>query len=181
MVESKAESLQSAAGRNHSLRPPAHRPKAADDPVQPQDNPPKPQDYPSKGGDGPAKSHDESTDLQRFASDFVRTDQVGSVADQHRFYADSVHFYGEGDLSWAGVAAATQRYHQQKQNTRYEAAAPAFVKGPVDGGFYVVDQPVSWSRTDGSRLTRGRTMLHLRVVQNGRGSWKITSIEEIGQ
>ncbi len=128
--------------------------------------------------DGPAKSHDESTDLQRFASDFVRTDQTGSVSDQHRFYADSVHFYGEGNLSWAGVAAAIRRYHQEKQNTRYETAAPAVVKGPVDGGFYVIDQPILWSRTDGSGLTRGRSMLHLRVVMAGRGTWKITSIEE---
>jgi hypothetical protein len=136
--------------------------------------------YPVNGDDH-AKSHDESTDLQRFAFDFVRSGQTGSVADQHRFYADSVHFYGEGDLSWAGVAAAIRRYHKEKQNMRYETAAAAGVKGPVDGGFYVVDQPVSWSRMDGSRLTRGRSMLHLRVVSTGRGIWKITSIEEVGQ
>jgi hypothetical protein len=131
--------------------------------------------------DAPATSHDESTDLQRFALDFVRTDQTGSVADQHRFYADSVHFYDEGDLSWAGVAAAIRRYHRKKQNKRYEAAAPAVVQGPVDGGFYVVDQPVSWSQTDGSRLTHGRCILHLRVVSTDRRNWKITSIEEVGQ
>jgi hypothetical protein len=136
--------------------------------------------HPANGGD-PAKSHDEPDDLKQFALDFVRTDQTGSVADQHRFYADSVHFYDEGDLSWAGVAAAIRRYHQQKQNKRYEAAAPAVVKGPVDGGFYVVDQPVSWSRTDGSRLTRGRSMLHLRVVSTDQRNWKITSIEEVGR
>ncbi|MBV9645401.1 MAG: hypothetical protein JO334_17725 [Verrucomicrobia bacterium] len=128
---------------------------------------------------GPAKSHDESTDLQRFAFDFLQTGRTGSVADQHRFYADSVHFYREGDLSWAGVAAAIRRYHQEKQNKQYQAAGLAVVKGPVNGGFYVVDQPVSWTRTDGSRLTRGRSMLHLRVVSTGRGSWKITSIEEV--
>ena len=127
----------------------------------------------------PAKSHDESIDLQRFAFDFLQTDRTGSVADQHRFYADSVHFYGEGDLSWAGVAAAIRRYHQEKQNKQYAAAGLAVVKGPVNGGFYVIDQPVSWTRTDGSRLTRGRSMLHLRVVSTGRGHWKITSIEEV--
>src|ERR1700736_1751029 len=131
-------------------------------------------------GNEPAKSHDEWTDLQRFALDFVRTDQTGSVADQHRFYAESVHFYGEGDWSWANVAAAIRRFHQEKQNKRYKAAGSAAVKGPVDGGFYVVDQPVFWSRTDGSRVTRGRSMLHLRVVSTGRGNWKITSIEEVG-
>jgi hypothetical protein len=181
LVKSRPESLQSGAERNHSLRPQERRPKTVNDPVQPQNDPPKPQDYPSKSGDDPAKSHDGLTDLQRFASDFVRTIQIGNVEDQHRFYADSVHFYGEGDLSWAGVAAATRRYHQEKRNTRYEGAGPAFVKGPVNGGFYVIDQPVSWSRTDGSRLTRGRTMLHLRVIPTGRGSWKITSIEKVGQ
>jgi hypothetical protein len=180
-VESKRESPRSAVGRDRPLKPSQHGPRIEDHPMESQDDPPKSQDHPSKDKDEPAKPGDESADLQRFASDFVRTDQTGSVADQHRFYADSVHFHGEGDLSWAGVAAATRRYHQEKQNRRYGAAAPAIVKGPVDGGFYVVDQPVSWSRTDGSRLTRGRTMLHLRVVQNGRGSWKITSIEEVRQ
>src|SRR6202022_3224896 len=136
--------------------------------------------YPVNGDDH-AKSHDESTDLQRFAFDFVRSGQTGSVADQHRVYADSVHFYGEGDLSWAGVAAAIRRYHQEKQNKRYEAAAPAAVKGPVDGGFYIIDQPVSWNRTDGSQRTRGGCVLHLRVVSTGRSTWKITSIEEVGR
>jgi len=180
-VESKPESLRNSAARNRFPKPLEHRPKAEYDPMEPPDYPPKSQDYPSKRGDNPAKPGDESADLQRFASDFVRTDQAGSVADQHRFYADSVHFYGEGDLSWAGVAAATQRYHQEKRNRRFGAAAPAVVKGPVDGGFYVVDQPISWSQTDGSRLTRGRSILHLRVVPTGRGGWRITSIEEIGQ
>jgi hypothetical protein len=134
-----------------------------------------------KGKSYLANVHDESTDLRRFALDFVRTEQTGSLADQHRFYADSVHFYGEGDLSWAGVAAAIRRYHQEKQNKRYEAAAPAAVKGPVDGGFYIIDQPVSWNRTDGSQRTRGGCVLHLRVVSTGRSTWKITSIEEVGR
>ena len=129
----------------------------------------------------PANAHDESTDLRRFALDFVRTEQTGSVADQHRFYADSVHFYREGDLSWAGVAAAIRRFHQERQNKRYEARAPATVRGPVDGGFYIIDQPVSWSQTDGARPTSGEFMLHIRVVSTGQGSWKITSIEEVGR
>lgn len=133
-------------------------------------------DYFANGND-PARSNNESTDLQRFASDFVRTDQTGSVTDRQRFYADSVRFYSEGSLSWSGVAAAIRRYRQQNRNTRYETAAPAVVKGPVNGGFYIVDQPLSWSRTDGSRVTRGRSILHLRVVLTGRGTWKITSIE----
>ena len=137
-------------------------------------------DNPSKRADYPPKQSDQTGDLQRFASDFVRTDQSGSVADEHRFYADSVHFYGEGDLSWAGVSAATRRYHQEKQNRRYGAVSPAVVRGPVNGGLYIVDQPVSWSQMDGSRITRGRSVLRLRVVPTGR-AWKITSIEDVGQ
>lgn len=188
-VESKPEPPRIATDRNRSLKRPDHPPKKEDYPAEPQDTAPqtqdyppeRPQDYASKHRDSSPKRGDESGDLQRFASDFVQTNQTGNVADQHRFYADSVHFYGEGDLSWAGVAAATQRYHQQKQNRQYGAAAPAVVKGPVNGGFYVVDQPVSWSRTDGSRSTRGRSLLRLRVVPTGRGGWKITSIEEVGQ
>jgi hypothetical protein len=179
-VESKPESLRRAAARTRLPKPAERRPKIEADQGGPQDNPPNSQDYPPKGGVSPAKPSDESDDLQRFASDFVRTDQTGSVPDQHRFYADSVHFFGEGDLSWAGVAAATRRYHQEKQNRRYEPAARAVIKGPVNGGFYLVDQPVAWSQTDGTRLTRGRSMLRLRVVPTGRGGWKITSIEEAG-
>jgi hypothetical protein len=179
-VESKPESLRRAAARTRLPKPAERRPKIEADQGGPQDNPPNPQDYPSKGGVSPAKPSDESDDLQRFASDFVRTDQTGSVSDQHRFYADSVRFFGEGDLSWAGVAAATRRYHQEKQNRRYEPAARAVIKGPVNGGFYLVDQPVSWSQTDGTRLRRGRSTLRLRVVSTGRGGWKITSIEEAG-
>jgi len=122
-----------------------------------------------------------SGDLQRFVSDFVRTDQSNSVADQHRFFADSVHFYGEGDLSWASVAAATRRYHQQRQTRRSEIAEPAATKGPVNGGFYVIEQPVVWTRAQGSQLTRGRSVLRLRVLPIDHGGWKITSIEEINR
>jgi hypothetical protein len=117
-------------------------------------------------------------DLRRFVSDFLRTDQSNNVAEQRRFYADSVHFYGEGDLSWSGVAAATRRFHQQQQTRRSEIAEPAATKGPVDGGFYVVEQPVVWTKASGSQLTRGRSVLRLRVIPIDRGGWKITSIEE---
>jgi len=117
-------------------------------------------------------------DLQRFVSDFLRTDQSNNVAEQRRFYADSVHFYGEGDLSWAGVAAATRRFHQQQQTKRSEIAEPAATKGPVNGGFYVVEQPVVWTKASGSQLKRGRSVLRLRVIPIDRGGWKITSIEE---
>ena len=117
-------------------------------------------------------------DLQRFVSDFLRTDQSNNVAEQRRFYADSVHFYGEGDLSWAGVAAATRRFHQQQQTRRSEIAQPAATKGPVNGGFYVVEQPVVWTKASGSQLKRGRSVLRLRVIPIDRGGWKITSIEE---
>jgi hypothetical protein len=172
-----------------SLKHPNRSPKKEDSPAESQDSPPqtqsyppeKPQNYASKRRDSPSKPAAESGDLQRFASDFVQTNQTGSVADQHRFYADSVHYYGEGDLSWASVAAATERHHRQQPNRRYGAAAPAVVKGPVNGGFYVVDQPVSWTRNEGSRSVRGRSVLRLRVVPTGRSGWKITSIEEVGQ
>ena len=117
-------------------------------------------------------------DLQRFVSDFLRTDQSNNVAEQRRFYADSVHFYGEGDLSWSGVAAATRRFHQQQQTRRSEIAQPAATKGPVNGGFYVVEQPVVWTKASGSQLKRGRSVLRLRVIPIDRGGWKITSIEE---
>jgi hypothetical protein len=179
-VQSKFESPRAATDRIGSIKRPNHPPKKEDYPAEPQDSSPqiqnyppeKPQDYASKHRDSSSKPGNESGDLQRFASDFVRTNQTGSLADQHRFYADSVRYYGEGDLSWAGVAAATQRY-QRQEDRRYGAAAPAVVKGPVNGGFYVVDQPV--------RSKRGRSVLRLRVVPTGRSGWKITSIEEIGQ
>jgi hypothetical protein len=177
-IDSKPETLRSGVVGNHSSQAPEHRPKTEGTPAAPQNNPPNSQESQLKRGDVPEKPTDDSGGLQHFASDFVRTDQTGNVADQHRFYADSVHFYKEGDLSWAGVEAATRRYHQERQNRRLEAAAPAVVKGPVDGGFYVVDQPVFWNQTGGSR---GRSMLRLRVVPTGRGGWKITSIEEVGK
>ena len=129
----------------------------------------------------PAPPEDLSGDLRRFVSDFLRTDQSNNVADQRRFYADSVHFYGEGDLSWTGVAAATRRYHQKEQTRRAEISEPAATKGPVNGGFYVVEQPVVWTKTQGSLLKRGRSVLRLRVVPIDRGGWKITSIEETNQ
>jgi hypothetical protein len=180
-LESRPESLRNAARRIRSPKPPEHRPKTEDDPVEHADNPPKSPDDQSKRGDAPSGPANESADLQRFVLDFVRSGQAGSVSQQHQFYADSVHFYGEGDLSWTGVAAATRRYNGENQSRRLGATAPAVVKGPVDGGFYVVDQPVSWSRTDGGRITRGRSVLRLRVVSTGRGGWKITSIEEVGR
>ena len=124
---------------------------------------------------------EKSGDLRRFALAFLQTDQTGNIAEQHRFYADSVHFYREGDLSWSGVAAATRRYHQERQNKRYGTEGSAAVTGPIDGGFYVVEQPVSWSRKEGSRQIRGKSVLRLRVVPTGRGDWRITSIDEIGQ
>jgi len=139
------------------------------------DNSPSPS---QRAGDQPGAPENLSGDLRRFVSDFVRTDQSNNVAEQQRFYADSVHFYGEGDLSWTGVAAATRRYHQQEQMRRSEIAEPAATKGPVNGGFYVVEQPVIWTKAQGSQLKRGRSVLRLRVVPVDRGGWKITSIEE---
>ncbi len=158
-----------------------HSQKVQDRSLAVQDSASKAPDHPLKVQDNPSEPEEKSADLRRFASAFLQADRAGNIADQHRFYADSVHFYREGDLSWTGVAAATRRYHQERQNTRFGTEGTAAVKGPVNGGFYVVEQPVSWSRAEGSRLKRGRSVLRLRVVPINRGGWKITSIEEIGQ
>jgi hypothetical protein len=167
--------------KNHPSNVEDYPSRALGQPEKPQDQPPSVRDYLSNTQDRPSKPPNTSQDLRRFASSFLQADQTGNIAEQHRFFADSVHFYHEGDLSWAGVAAATRRYHQERQNRRYGAEGTATVKGPVNGGFYVVEQPVSWSRSDGSRVTRGRSVLRLRVVPTDRNGWKITSIEEIGQ
>jgi hypothetical protein len=167
--------------QNHPANVEDYPPKALGHSQKPQDQPSNVRDYFSNTQDRPSKPPDTSGDLRRFASSFLQSDQTGNIADQHRFFADSVHYYHEGDLSWAGVAAATRRYHQGRQNRRYGAEGTATVKGPVNGGFYVVEQPVSWSRSEGSRVTRGRSLLRLRVVPTDRNGWKITSIEEIGQ
>jgi hypothetical protein len=49
----------------------------------PRHHPPNSSEYLWKLGDAPAKQTDESDELQHFASDFVRNDQTGNVADQH--------------------------------------------------------------------------------------------------
>jgi hypothetical protein len=127
-----------------------------------------------------SRSRDLSENLQRFASDFVRANQTDNVAEQHRFFADSVHFYREGDLSLAGVEAASRRYHRDRQ-TKSEVAGPAVATGPVNGGFFVIDQPVRWSQTQGSKVAQGRSVLRLRVVPINHGAWKITSIDEVNE
>jgi hypothetical protein len=130
--------------------------------------------------DRDSQSQDLAQNLQRFASDFVRADQEG-IGEQERFFAESVHFYREGDLSLAGVAAATRRYHRERQTRRSEAAGPAIATGPVNGGFFVIEQPVRWTRSQGSKVLRGRSVLRLRVVPINRGGWKITSIDEVNR
>ena len=188
IVESKPEAPQNLGTEDHSPKPQDHPARVQDRSQKVQDRrlteqeyPSKVQDHPLKATDKPPKAEEKSGDLRRFALAFLQTDQTGNIADQHRFYADSVHFYREGDLSWSGVAAATRRYHQERQNKRYGTEGAAAVTGPVDGGFYVVEQPVSWSRKEGSRQIRGKSVLRLRVVPTGRGDWRITSIDEIGQ
>ncbi|MBV8414707.1 MAG: hypothetical protein JO251_05795 [Verrucomicrobia bacterium] len=194
-IKSAPEEAQNQEAEDHPPKPRDHLLKTQNHPSnvedypskalghseKPQDQPPNVRDYFSNTQDRPSKPPDTSGDLRRFASSFLQSDQTGNIADQHRFFADSVHYYHEGDLSWAGVAAATRRYHQERQNRRYGVEGAATVKGPVNGGFYVVEQPVSWSRSEGSRVTRGRSVLRLRVVPTDRNGWKITSIEEIGQ
>jgi hypothetical protein len=132
-----------------------------------------------QSGDDHSQSPVLSKDLQRFASDFVRTNEVGDVAEQHRFFADSVHFYGEGDLSLASVEAATRRQHRNQQTKRSEITGPAVATGPVNGGFFVIEQPVRWTQLQGSKVTKGRSVLQLRVVPISHGNWKITSIDEV--
>jgi len=187
-IESKPEAPQNPGTQdhpsklqNHPVRVQDHSQKVQDRRLTAEEYPAKAPDQPLKAPDKPSKPEEKSGDLRRFALAFLQTDQTGNVADQHRFYADSVHFYREGNLSWAGVAAATRRYHQERQNKRYGTEGTAAVKGPVDGGFYVVEQPVSWSRKEGSRQIRGKSVLRLRVVPTNRGDWRITSIDEIGQ
>jgi hypothetical protein len=134
-----------------------------------------------KADDGASPSRDLTENLQRFASDFVRANQTDNVAEEHRFFADSVHFYREGDLSLAGVVAATRRYHRAEQSKRSEVAAPAATTGPVNGGFFVIEQPVRWTESQGTKLKQGRSVLRLRVVPIDHGGWKITSIDEVGK
>jgi hypothetical protein len=119
-------------------------------------------------------------DLRRFAADYLRTDENENVEAQAKYYAGSVHFYREGDLSWARIAAATQRYHRNSRQRRY-VLSPASIRGPVDGGFWVVDQPFTWTKSDGIRTQTGRSVLRTRVIPVGRGNFKITSVEQIGR
>lgn len=126
-----------------------------------------------------SRSQDVSENLQRFASDFVRANQNDNVAEQHRYFADSVHFYSEGDLSLAGVVAATSRHHREERTKRSEVTGPAVASGPVNGGFFVIEQPVRWTQSQGSKVTQGRSVLRLRVVPIDHGAWKITSIDEV--
>jgi hypothetical protein len=131
----------------------------------------------TKGHDSP--SPDFSDTLQQFASDFVRANQTDNIAEEYRFFAESVHFYREGDLSLASVVAATQRHHRDQQAKRSEPEGPAVATGPVNGGFFVIQQPVRWSQAQGSKVTQGRSVLQLRVVPINHGGWKITSIDEV--
>jgi hypothetical protein len=128
-----------------------------------------------------SQSRDLTENLQRFASDFVRANQNDNFAEQHRFFAESVHFYREGDLSLAGVEAATRRYRREQLSKRSEVAEPAAATGPVNGGFFVIDQPVRWTQSEGKKVKQGRSVLRLRVVPIDHGGWKITSIDEVGK
>jgi hypothetical protein len=134
-----------------------------------------------KTDDRNSQSRDLTENLQRFASDFVRANQNDNFAEQHRFFADSVHFYREGDLSLAGVEAATRRYRREQLSKRSEVAEPAAATGPVNGGFFVIDQPVRWTQSEGTKVKQGRSVLRLRVLPINHGGWKITSIDEVGK
>jgi hypothetical protein len=118
-------------------------------------------------------------DLRRFAVNYLRADEKEDVSDLERFYAGSVRFYGEGDLSWGSVAAATRRYHQKEHQRRYIISRSASVQGPVNGGFWVIEQPFNWTKADGAHLQTGRSVLRMRVIKSGHEDFKITSIEEV--
>ena len=179
-VESKAAPPRTSGETNHLARPGQPRPDLNQNPMAPRQNVAKVPDSPVEGR-GQADKVLPSGDLQRFALDFVQTDMSRNVASEHRFYAESVHFFNEGDLSWSGVAAATRRYHQGNRNKQFQVAGRPVVKGPVNGGFYVVEQPVSWTQNNGSSFSHGRSILRLRVLATGKAGWKITSIEEVGR
>ena len=134
-----------------------------------------------KADDRNSPPRDLTENLQRFASDFVRANQDDNFAEQHRFFAESVHFYREGDLSLAGVEAATRRYRREQLSKRSEVAEPAAATGPVNGGFFVIEQPVRWTESQGTKVKQGRSVLRLRVVPIDHGGWKITSIDEVGK
>ena len=142
--------------------------------------PPPPVDAPSKSSNRDRSGEtDVGGDLRRFAASYVREQEKEDVASQERYYSGSVHFYGEGDLSWTRIAAATRRYHRDSGQRRYNVL-PANVRGPVDGGFWVVDQPYTWSKSDGTRVQTGKSVLRMRVIPSGRGRFKITSVEQVG-
>jgi hypothetical protein len=180
-VESKIAPPRFSPGTGHVQKSAQPWPDVQQTPPAPRESFAKAADVPAEGGRTPEKvGQRPSGELQRFAMDFVQTDVSRNVASERRFYADSVHFFNEGNLSWSGVAAATRRYHDN-QNKQFQIAGAPVVKGPVNGGFYVIEQPVSWSQKQGSVLLRGRSILRLQVLAAGRAGWKITSIEEVGR
>jgi hypothetical protein len=162
----------------HAQKPAQPWPYVKQTPLAPRQNFADRPDNSVEGG-GQADKGLPSGELQRFALDFVQTDMSRNVAPEHRFYAESVHFFNEGNLNWSGVAAAARRY--QQDNKQFQVAGRPVVKGPVNGGFYVVDQPVSWSQKNGSSSLHGRSVLRLRVLATGKAGWKITSIEEVSR
>jgi hypothetical protein len=178
-VESKIAPPRTSPGTGRVQKPAQPLPDVQQTPPAPRESFAKAADVPAEGrGTSEKAGQRPSGELQRFALDFVQTDMSRNVASERRFYADSVHFFNEGNLSWSGVAAATRRYHDS-QNKQFQVAGPPAVKGPVNGGFYVIEQPVSWSQKQGSFLLRGRSVLRLQVLATGRAGWKITSIEEV--
>ena len=180
-VESKIAPPRTRPGTGHVQKSAQPWPDVQQTPPAPRESFAKAADVPAEGGGTPEKvGQRPSGELQRFAMEFVQTDVSRNVASERRFYADSVHFFNEGNLSWSGVAAATRRYHDN-QNKQFQVAGTPVVKGPVNGGFYVIEQPVSWSQKQGSVLLRGRSILRLQVLAAGRAGWKITSIEEVGR
>jgi hypothetical protein len=177
-VESKIAPPRTSPGTGHVQKPVQPSSYVKQTPLAPRQNFANSPDNPIEGR-GQADKGVPSGELQRFALDFVQTDRSRNVASEHRFYAESVHFFNEGDLSWSGVAAATRRYHLE--NKQFQVAGRPVVQGPVNGGFYIIEQPVSWSQKNGSSFLHGRSVLRLRVLATGKAGWKITSIEELSR
>jgi hypothetical protein len=179
------ELARSSANLYSSVPTPPPRDPSADQPTEAAASAPPPSvdvPSPSKSVNRERKGDaDVAGDLRRFAANYLRADEKEDVSDQERFYAGSVHFYGEGDLGWARIAAATHRYHQNAHQRRYIISQSASVRGPVDGGFWVIEQPFGWTKSDGTRVQTGRSVLRMRVIPIGHGDFKITSIEQVGR
>jgi hypothetical protein len=80
-----------------------------------------------------------------------------------------------------GIVAATRRYHQDAHQRQYIISLSATAREPVNGGYWIVEQPFGWTKSNGTRVHTGRSVLRIRVIASGHGNFKITSIEEVSR